>query len=140
MNLRTQSKEQEMPSGTQVRSFIAAVVGGDHVGAIRGYYHDDATMQENNQPPRCGIDTLMVHEEKALARLKTMHTHPPKALVVDGDQVVIHWVFDATDEADVTRRLEELSFQQWRGDRIQTERFFYDTASAWNVVKASDPA
>jgi hypothetical protein len=67
-----------------------------------------------------------------------MHTHPPKALVIDGDQVVIHWVFDATDKADVTRRIEELSFQQWRGDRIQTERFFYDTASAWKGVEASD--
>jgi ketosteroid isomerase-like protein len=128
-----------MPSEAKVQSFIAAVVSGDHVGAIRDYYHDDATMQENNQPPRRGLDMLMAHEEKALARLKTMHTHPPKSLLIGGDQVVIHWVFDATSKDNVTRRLEELSLQQWRGDRIQAERFFYDTASTWEIVEASDP-
>jgi ketosteroid isomerase-like protein len=127
-----------MPSESQVQLFIAAVVSGDHVGAIQDYYHDDATMQENNQPPRCGLDMLIAHEEKALARIKTMHTHPPKLLLIDGDQVVIHWVFDATNKDDVTRRLEELSLQQWRGDRIQAERFFYDTATAWKIVEATD--
>ena len=29
----------------------------------------------------------------------------------------------------VTRRLDEPSLPTWRGDRIQTERFFYDPAS-----------
>jgi hypothetical protein len=39
----------------------------------------------------------------------------------------------------ITRRIEELSFQQWRGDSIQNERFFYETASVWKVVEPSDP-
>jgi hypothetical protein len=34
----------------------------------------------------------------------------------------------------VTRRLQELALQRWRGDRIAEERFFYDTASAWKTV------
>ncbi len=77
----------------------------------------------------------MAHEARALARLHKMHTHPPKSIVHDNDIVAINWVFDATDKQGVTRRIEELALQQWRGDRIISEQFFYDTASAWRIVE-----
>ncbi|MEP6968058.1 MAG: nuclear transport factor 2 family protein [Pseudomonadota bacterium] len=128
-----------MPTSERVQGFVAVVVSGDHVGAIRDYYWDDASMRENMAEPRRGREFLMAHEAKALSRLARMHTHPPKAVMIDGDRVVIHWVFDATDPAGVTRRLEELALQNWRGDRIQAERFFYDTATAWRAVEADDP-
>lgn len=123
-----------MPERARVDAFVAAVVSGDHVGAIRDFYTDDATMQENANEPRRGREALMAHEARALARLDKMHTHPPVAVLVDGDRVVIRWIFDATDKSGVTRRLEELAFQRWQGDRIVEERFFYDTGSAWQVV------
>ena len=123
-----------VPERARVDAFIAAVVSGDHVGAIRDFYTDDATMQENANEPRRGREALMAHEARALARLEKMHTHPPVAVLVDGDHVVVRWIFDATDKEGVTRRLEELAFQRWQGDRIAEERFFYDTGSAWQVV------
>lgn len=126
-----------MPDRARVDAFVAAVVSGDHVGAIRDYYTDDATMQENANEPRRGREALMAHEARALERLEKMHTHPPAAVLVDGDHVVVRWIFDATDKAGVTRRLEELAFQRWRGDRIAEERFFYDTGSAWREVGSS---
>jgi len=126
--------EMPMPERARVDAFIAAVVSGDHVGAIRDFYTDDATMQENANEPRRGREMLMAHEARALERLNMMHTHPPVAVVVDGDHAVVRWIFDATDKTGVTRRLEELAFQRWQGDRIAEERFFYDTGSAWQVV------
>ena len=123
-----------MPDRARLDSFILAVVGGDHVGAIRDFYCEDASMQENASEPRLGRELLMAHESKALSRLKLMHTHSPRAVVLDGDLVVIHWIFDATAHDGVVRRLEELAIQRWRGDRIADERFFYDTATAWRVV------
>lgn len=125
-----------MPDRQRVEAFVAAVVSGDHVGAIRDFYCEDASMQENGAELRRGRDELMAHEARALARLNRMHTHPARAVLVDGDQVVIHWIFDATDKQGVTRRLEELAIQLWRGDRIAEERFFYDTGSAWQVVES----
>ena len=122
-----------MPTSERVQAFVAAVVAGDQVGAIRDYYWEDASMQENTAEPRRGRERLMADEASALARVKAVHTFP-KAVVVDGDRVVIHWIFDITDREGVTRRLEELAFQIWRGDRIEIERFFYDTATAWRVV------
>ncbi len=128
-----------MPTSERVQAFVAVVVSGDHVGAIRDYYWDDASMRENLAEPRRGRELLMAQEAKALSRLKRMRTYPPKAVVIDGDRVVIHWVFEATDPAGVTRRLEELALQIWRGDRIHAERFFHDTATAWRAVEADDP-
>lgn len=127
-----------MPTRERVDAFVAAVVSGDHVAAIADFYHEDATMQENGLEPRRGRDTLMAHEAKALSRLKKMHTHPPKAVVLDGDRVVINWVFDAVAFDGSARRLEELAFQTWRGDRILSERFFYDTATAWQNIPAPE--
>lgn len=124
-----------MPERSRVEDFIAAVVGGDHVAAIRDFYWEDASMQENMAEPRRGRDLLMEHEARALARLERMHTHPPRAVLVDGDRVVVHWTFDATGKDGVTRRLDELAIQRWRGDRIVEERFFYDTATAWRSVE-----
>jgi hypothetical protein len=45
--------------------FVSMVVSGDHVAAISDFYHNDATMQENRNEPRCGRDNLMAHEAGA---------------------------------------------------------------------------
>jgi ketosteroid isomerase-like protein len=124
-----------MPDRARVNAFVAAVVSGDHVGAIADYYHEDASMQENFMEPRRGREGLMAHEAAVLKRLDTMHTHPDPVVLVDGDHVVINWTFDATTTDGITRRLNELAFQRWVGDRIAEERFVYDTGSAWQVVE-----
>jgi hypothetical protein len=41
---------------------------------------------------------------------------------------------DFTDFDGVTRRIEELALQQWDGEHIVTEQFFYDTKTVWAVV------
>jgi ketosteroid isomerase-like protein len=123
-----------MPTQARLDAFIAHVVSGDHVGAVRDFYAADATMRENLKEPRRGREVLMENEARALARLDRMVTHPPKAIVLDGDRVAIHWMFDAVGKDGVTRRLEELALQRWEGDRIAEEQFFYDTATAWGLV------
>ena len=129
-----------MPTRERVHDFIAAVVSNDHVRAIAEFYHEDASMQENGLEPRRGRDFLMQHEAKALARVQSVHTHTPRAVLVDGDLVAIRRVFDFLGKDGVTRRIEEMALQRWDGDRIREERFFYDTASAFSPVETSGPA
>lgn len=124
-----------MPERSRVDAFVATVVSGDHVKAITDFYHENASMQEPGKEPRRGRALLENHERNALDRLDRMYTHPARAVLIDGDTVVIQWIFDATSRDGVTRRLEELALQRWQGDRIIEERFFYDTASAWAVVQ-----
>jgi len=123
-----------MPDRDRVKAFVDAVVSGDHVGAIADFYHQDASMQENLMEPRRGREGLMAHEAAVLKRV-SMHTHPDPVVLIDGDNVVVNWTFDATTTDGVTRRLNELALQRWVGDRIAEERFVYDTASAWQVVE-----
>jgi ketosteroid isomerase-like protein len=46
--------------------------------------------------------------------------------VVEGDRVAIHWNFVLTEKSGLVRRFDELAWQEWRGDKISRERFFYD--------------
>lgn len=104
------------------------VEGGAFVQAIEDFYHPDASMQENTSPPRTGRDTLVAYEKAVLARFKSVRALPAKALLIDGDRVVIHWVFEMTDAAGSVLRLDELALQEWNGERIAREQFFYDPA------------
>jgi hypothetical protein len=80
-----------MPSRERVEAFVAMVVADEHVQAIEDFYWPEASMQENGQPPREGRDGLVAREADFLLRVK-VHTHPPRAVLVDGDQVAIFWV------------------------------------------------
>jgi hypothetical protein len=46
--------------------------------------------------------------------------------VVEDDHVAIHWIFELTDKSGNVRRVDEVAMQEWRGDKIFRERFFYD--------------
>ena len=114
-----------MPSRARLDEFIAAVESGDHAGAIERYYTEDASMQENAAAPRVGRDTLVAHEQGILARTTQVYSKAISS-VLDGDRVAIHWIFELTNKAGKVRRVDEVALQEWRGDRIVRERFFYD--------------
>ena len=46
--------------------------------------------------------------------------------MVEGNRVAIHWIFELTDKTGKVRRFDEMSLQEWRGDKVWRERFFYD--------------
>jgi hypothetical protein len=118
----------QMPSRETVDAFVTQVASGDHIGAIRDWYAEDASMQENQSAPRAGRANLMAHEAKALARSKRVETELLGPPIIDGDRVVIRWRFTFIPREDGAepRTMEELACQTWRGDKIVTETFFYD--------------
>jgi ketosteroid isomerase-like protein len=85
-------------------------------------------MQENGEPPRVGRQTLIAHERAVLASVAGMRTRRVETLLVDGGRVVINWVFEMTGRDGTARTLDELALQTWDGDRIASERFYYDPA------------
>ena len=118
-----------MPTRERLDTFIKTVESGDHVRAIKDFYHENATMQENGHEPRLGRDVLMKHEQNALDQLSEMKTYPAREVFLNGDNVAIHWTFEMTAPNGKTRTIDEVALQLWQGDRILKERFFYDTAS-----------
>ncbi|HEX6957987.1 MAG TPA: nuclear transport factor 2 family protein [Ferrovibrio sp.] len=118
-----------MPSRDTIEAFIAAVESNDHVGAIRDFYTEDASMQENlTEPPRQGRQALMEHEAAVLQRVAAVRSRCIRPYLVEGDTVVIHWVFEFDLPDGKMRRIEELAHQTWRGEKIWRERFYYDPA------------
>lgn len=116
-----------MPSRAIVEAFIAQVVSGDHVGAIRDWYHPDAWMQENQAPPReGGREALMGHEAAMLARADEVVTELLGGPAIDGETVAIRWRFTFRLKDGSRLRMEEIAWQTWRENRIATETFFYD--------------
>ena len=115
-----------MPFAETLEKFIALVEENAHVVAIEQFYTIDATMQENQSPPRVGRDVLVANERRALAKAKSVKSHCVRPVFVNGDYVVIRWTFRFESHDGAITRIEELAYQRWEGERIAEETFFYD--------------
>jgi hypothetical protein len=115
-----------MPSLEVLERFIARVESNAHDAAIEEYYTPGASMQENEQAPRRGRDELVARERKVLARAKSVKSTCVRPAFVNGDHVVIRWVFEFENQDGTRTRLDELAWQRWEGDRVAEEKFFYD--------------
>ena len=117
-----------MPSPDTLEAFIARVVSGAHAQAIEEFYTPDSTMQENQSPPRVGRDTNVANERRALSRVRSVQTTCVRPVLVNGDHVVIRWIFRFERLDGSLVQMEELAWQRWEGERIAEESFFYDPA------------
>ena len=115
-----------MPSADTLERFIARVEANAHIEAIQEFYTEQASMQENNEPPRVGREALVANEKKALAMAASVTSQCVRPVFTNGDHVVIRWIFEFTGHDGSKRRIEELAYQRWEGERIAQEQFFYD--------------
>jgi hypothetical protein len=80
-----------MPSRERVAAFVATVEDARYVEALEEFYHPDASMQDNQQPPREGRARLIADERATMASFALMRTDPVEDLLIDGDKVMIRW-------------------------------------------------
>ena len=117
-----------MPTPTTLNRFIAMVESNDHVHACEEFYTEHSTMQENQGTPRVGREAHAANERRVLSRARAVSSTCVRPVLVNGDHVVIRWIF-RFDWADGTvTRMEELAWQRWEGELIAQETFFYDPA------------
>jgi hypothetical protein len=117
-----------MPTPQTLQRFIARVEENAHAEAIEEFYTANATMQENFSPPRVGRDFLIANERNVLARAQSVKSACVHPVFVNGDYVVIRWIFDFVWKDGSITHMEELAYQRWEGERIAEETFFYDPA------------
>jgi len=117
-----------MPSAPTLERFIARVEANAHAEAIEEFYTPDASMQENDLPPRKGRDLLIANERRVLDRMASVTSRCLRPVLVNGDHVVVHWVFEFETKDGKRVRIEELAWQRWEGERIAEEKFYYDPA------------
>jgi len=117
-----------MPSTETLERFIARVESNAHAEAIEEFYAEGASMRENMGEPRVGRATLVEAEKKVLARAKSVRSHCVRPVFVEGDRVIVRWIFEFEWLDGKRTRMEELAYQRWEGERIAEEQFFYDPA------------
>ena len=117
-----------MPTLETLDRFIARVEQNAHAEAIEEFYHVDASMRENQAPPRVGRDVLVANERRVLARAKSVESKCIRPVIVNGNHVVIRWTFHFEWLDGTTTFMEELAYQRWEDERIAEETFFYDPA------------
>ena len=86
-----------MPARETVDAFIALVEQAQYVEALEGYYTSDSTMTENQEPPRVGLAAHIASERAVMGAFKALKTHPVSRVLIDGDLVMINWVFEFTE-------------------------------------------
>ena len=94
---------------------IALAEQGKFLEAIQEFYAEDAIMQENNQPPRVGLATLLENERRVLASLKEIRVNRANSFLVDGDRSAINWVYLFIDANGREIRRNEMAYQVLTG-------------------------
>jgi ketosteroid isomerase-like protein len=117
-----------MPTPDTLERFIALVESNDHVRACELFYTENSTMQENLGTPRVGRDAHVANERQVMARAESVTSTCVRPVLVNGDHVVIRWIFHFAWRDGSVTRMEELAWQRWEGERIAEETFFYDPA------------
>jgi hypothetical protein len=117
-----------MPSAETLERFIGRVEQNAHAETLEEFYTADASMQENQSPPRVGRDAHVANERRVLSKARTLVSKCVRPVFVNGDKVVIRWIFEFEWLDGTVTRMEELAYQRWEGERVAEETFFYDPA------------
>jgi ketosteroid isomerase-like protein len=118
-----------MSTRERVQELVRYVQAGRIPEAIKEFYSDGVSMQENRQPPTVGKAANLERERAFGDSVERWHEVRARSVAVDGDRALIEWVFDYTTREGRRIRMEEIAQQVWREGRIERERFFYDSAA-----------
>ena len=115
-----------MPSKEIIEQFIKAVEEEPHDQVIEKFYTTNASIQENQNEPRIGIDNLVENERDMLKKAKHVYSECLRPYFQLEDKVVIRWKFKFEWLNDTITEIEEIAYQIWEGNKIAKEQFFYD--------------
>jgi hypothetical protein len=117
-----------MPTQKTLEKFIARVEENAHAEAIQEFYTSNASMQENQSPPRIGRDNHVAREHAIFAKAKSVTSKCIRPAFANGDHVIIRWLFEFQWLDGSTTTMEEIAYQRWDNEQIAEEKFFYDPA------------
>ncbi|MEN2400865.1 nuclear transport factor 2 family protein [Flavobacterium sp. MC2016-06] len=115
-----------MPKLETIEKFISMVESNEHDKAIEKFYTEDASMQENQSPQRVGRNLLVANEQNVLAKVKSLFSKCIRPVFINEDLVVIQWYFKFEWKDGTVSEIEEIAYQNWEGEFIKKEKFFYD--------------
>ena len=113
----------------RVDDLVSYIRAGRILEAMREFYADDVSMQENNNPPTVGLEANYAREEQFVSSVKQWKSLNVEAVAVDRQRgktlVQLNFEFDAVDGKAL--KYDQVAVQTWRDGRIVHEKFYYDT-------------
>ncbi|TMM53611.1 nuclear transport factor 2 family protein [Maribacter algarum] len=115
-----------MPLKKTIERFIEAVENDPHDQVIERFYTIDASIQENQNPPRIGLENLVAYERNILNKASFVSSKYQKPFFQIEDKVVILWNFKFEWKDGTISEINEIAYQKWKGEKIYQEQFYYD--------------
>ena len=125
-----------MPTLETIEKFINSVEREQHDKVIEQFYTDDASIQENQNEPRRGKNELIKNEQGMLAKALSVSSKCILPFFQSEDKVIIKWKFRFEWKDNTVSDIEELVYQDWEGEKIKREQFFYDPKQFISTKKA----
>lgn len=100
---------------------------GQMMEAFEKFYHDDVVVVDGNMEPRKGKAAQREALGQWASSIKEMHGGGVNRMTADeenGITMAETWV-EATFQDGSRHKMEEVGVQQWEGDQIIHERFYY---------------
>lgn len=116
-----------MPTIETLENFITMVEANEHVQAVEHFYAPGATLQDNQSLETRDKNKQVENEKNLLLKVKKMYSKCIRPYFVNGDYVVIKWHFRFDFKNDTFIDIEEIAWQQWSGEQIEKEQFFFDS-------------
>lgn len=114
-----------MPKIKTLKNFIEKVENNQHVEAVESFYTSTASLRDNQSETRSKEQQIEI-EKNLLLRVRKMHSKCIRPYFVSDNHVVIKWHFRFEFKDDTFIDLEEIAYQQWSGEQIEEEQFFFD--------------
>lgn len=118
-----------MSNREAANDLVHLVANGQLLEAFEKYYDEGVVMQENRKDPVVGKAANRTREEEFVGSVEAVHSMAAPQVLVDGDQVVIHWIGDVTFKGGFRVIMDQLAHQTWKNGKIVNERFVYDSAA-----------
>lgn len=125
-----------MPTVERLAELIRYVESGRTEEALMKFYTDDVAMAENLLAPTIGRRANISRERAFALRLVRVNEYRAVSFLTGDHHSAINWSIDFLLVDGQRLRLNEIAWQEWRGDRICKERFVYDSATMFGVSAA----
>lgn len=103
------------------------IEAGQTMEALEKYYHDDVVIIDGTEAPRHGKAAQRKAMQEWYGMVKEFHGSGVKSITANeetGVTSVESWT-EITFQDGKRVKMEEVGVQQWKGDQIVHERFYY---------------
>lgn len=101
------------------------VLQGKSMEAFEKYYHEEVSMQENDQPPTVSKSINRQREQAFFGAITEFRGAEVKGLAIGDNVSYVTWHYDYTHKDWGVRNYTQVSVQHWEEGKIIHEQFIY---------------